>query len=214
MLLGCSSWQLRGSSLRGQAGPSHLPQQGFGASSRAAQLRPSAEVSCPFVACRDCVIVTKLGAAWLGALYWAGDCPLAPAATHPPPVALPAAPTWCSQLGGSGRAGSSGSGDGEPLRRGGRPSGRRRKARHPGLFEVEDVSPPKRSLGIHALPPVSAARAPACCTVAEHVTGLAAYMPCLPALHSACLPACLVPQHATAAAPPSATQPDAHRLTF
>lgn len=31
---------------------------------------------------------------------------------------------------------------------------RRRKAKHPGLFEVEDISPPRRSLGIHALPPV------------------------------------------------------------
>ena len=188
MFLGCSSWQLRGSSLRGQAGPTNLPQQGFSASSKATQLRPSAEVS-PLVACSDCV---SSGPAWLGALQL-GPTQAPPAATHPP-AALPA--PWCSQLGGGGRAGSSGSGDGEALRRGGRPSGRRRKARHPGLFEVEDVSPPKRSLGIHALPPVSAAARLrlrlACCTVAGRVPGVGAHVPCLPALRSACP----VPQHA------------------
>ncbi|KAL4443314.1 hypothetical protein ABPG75_011051 [Micractinium tetrahymenae] len=43
---------------------------------------------------------------------------------------------------------SGGSSDGS-----GRHGGRRRKARMPGLFEVHDVSPPPRSLGIHALPP-------------------------------------------------------------
>jgi hypothetical protein len=63
-----------------------------------------------------------------------------------------------SQL--SGRAGSSsgGSGEGDSLHarrsHGSRQGGRRKKARQPGLFEVEDISPPRRSLGIHALPPV------------------------------------------------------------
>ncbi|PSC75507.1 hypothetical protein C2E20_1129 [Micractinium conductrix] len=50
----------------------------------------------------------------------------------------------------SGSGGSSGDG-GEPRRRA--PGRRARKARAPGLFEVQDLSPPPQSLGIHALPP-------------------------------------------------------------
>ncbi|KAL4423425.1 hypothetical protein ABPG77_010003 [Micractinium sp. CCAP 211/92] len=60
------------------------------------------------------------------------------------------------QLGGRTSGGSSEGSGGEQRRAaagGGRQGGRRRKARMPGLFEVQDVSPPPRSLGIHALPP-------------------------------------------------------------
>ncbi|GAB4818638.1 hypothetical protein N2152v2_005684 [Parachlorella kessleri] len=47
--------------------------------------------------------------------------------------------------------GSSSSGSSGPGRRG----KHNKKARAPGLFEVQDISPPKRSLGIHALPPTT-----------------------------------------------------------
>ena len=40
----------------------------------------------------------------------------------------------------------------------GRGRGKKSRARQPGLFEVQDVTPPRRSLGIHALPPVGAGR--------------------------------------------------------
>ncbi|EFN56875.1 hypothetical protein CHLNCDRAFT_51665 [Chlorella variabilis] len=60
-----------------------------------------------------------------------------------------------AELGGRAGSSSGGSGEGDPHRwlPGGRQGGRRKKARQPGLFEVEDMSPPSRSLGIHALPP-------------------------------------------------------------
>ena len=56
-----------------------------------------------------------------------------------------------------GESGSGGEGDSRRPHSSGRGSGagRRRKARQPGLFEIQDISPPPRSLGIHALPPVS-----------------------------------------------------------
>ncbi|KAI3426905.1 hypothetical protein D9Q98_006849 [Chlorella vulgaris] len=63
------------------------------------------------------------------------------------------APQPAAELGGRAGSSSGGSGDSERRFSSGRQGGRRKKARQPGLFEVEDVSPPKRSLGIHALPP-------------------------------------------------------------
>jgi hypothetical protein len=60
-----------------------------------------------------------------------------------PPSAAP------GDAGGSGTGGGSGSGSssgrGKRLRGG--------RAREPGLFEIQDVSPPPRSLGVFALPP-------------------------------------------------------------
>ena len=75
-----------------------------------------------------------------------------PAAPSPTPFL----PSPRLQLGGRAGSSSGGSGEGDPHRwlPGGRQGGRRKKARQPGLFEVEDMSPPSRSLGIHALPPV------------------------------------------------------------
>lgn len=61
-----------------------------------------------------------------------------------------------AELGGRSSGGGSDGSGGEQRRAAGgsgRHGGRRRKARVPGLFEVHDVSPPPRSLGIHALPP-------------------------------------------------------------
>lgn len=52
--------------------------------------------------------------------------------------------TWL-QGGGSTAGGSSGSGD-EPSK------APRSKMRRPHLFEVEDITPPKQSLGLHLLP--------------------------------------------------------------
>lgn len=55
--------------------------------------------------------------------------------------------------GGGGGGGSWGSGSSNSSS-GGRRSGKaERKARQPGLYEVKVVTPPPRSLGVHALPP-------------------------------------------------------------
>jgi hypothetical protein len=59
--------------------------------------------------------------------------------------------------GGRARLRAEASGGAADKSKGGGGGGRRktRSARQPGLFEVQDISPPPRSLGIHALPPVS-----------------------------------------------------------
>jgi hypothetical protein len=54
--------------------------------------------------------------------------------------------------GGAG-AGSNGSGSGGSGRGSGGKRLRGNRAREPGLFEIKDVSPPPRSLGVYALPP-------------------------------------------------------------
>jgi hypothetical protein len=59
--------------------------------------------------------------------------------------------------GGCARLRAEASGGAADESKGGGGGGGRRKtrsARQPGLFEVQDISPPPRSLGIHALPPV------------------------------------------------------------
>lgn len=107
------------------------------------------------------------------------------------------------QLSGRSSGGSSGDGSGGEQRRqaggSGRHGGRRRKARVPGLFEVHDISPPPRSLGIHALPPVSRAA----CSTCEMVAAAASLPPRVSASsrhnrlqHAAC---CFIPAWACCA---------------
>lgn len=70
--------------------------------------------------------------------------------------AAPRRPTALTRASASDAAGSSngsGSVGGSGNGRGGGKRLRGNRAREPGLFEIKDVSPPPRSLGVYALPP-------------------------------------------------------------